>query len=77
MTIDRVIKAIQRCSHLSNAQMAEKFPELYELLFQEQLETLALNTRLATRSMIAEIQGRACPLSLTSPTTDQWTVRTT
>lgn len=62
MDIDRVIKAIQRNSHLTTRQMVQQYPELFEIKFSEQLKQINWKTQLDVNSRIAEIKKIACPL---------------
>lgn len=62
MNIRRILKAVQRTSHLSNKQMVTNFPELFELQWREDLENIRWQTLTRTRSVVAEMRGLACPV---------------
>lgn len=54
MTIDRVLAAIQRTSHLTDRQMQTMFLELYEIQYDMRLEEIRMNTAQAIKRILAK-----------------------
>jgi hypothetical protein len=62
MTISRLIAALQRSTHLKTSALRKEYPELFEISQEQKLYLLGFNTRLAARSIVAEVRGSACPI---------------
>lgn len=70
MTTERIIKALQRSTHLKTWELRRDYPLLFEIQEQITIEQVGLNTRLAGRSIVAEMRRLACPLGHSLPRMD-------
>lgn len=62
LTIEKVIAALRRSTHLKPGELRRDYPELFEIEQETRLKEIALNTKLFSMSIIAEIRGLACPI---------------
>ncbi len=68
MDINRVIRAVQRTTHLTTGQMHEQYTELFEIQSEIEMEQRIFYWQLMGLSLQAEVKGVACRLPSRSAT---------